>query len=70
MKKGILVFDTGNQRLDIRFLNGSFYGGLHCGEYFDVKVNGKWIPTRIEMNEDWFLVGINSSNLVGLEVRI
>ena len=46
------------------------YEGLHCGDVFDVKINGKWIPTRIEFGRDWFLVGIKTDNLVGLIVRI
>lgn len=70
MKKGILTIKSDNNRMDIRFPNGESYGGLHCGECFDVKVNGKWVPTRIEMGEDWFLVGVNITDLVGLEVRI
>ena len=56
--------------MDIRFSPNDYYGGLHCGEIFDVKINGRWVPTRIEMGEDWYLVGINADDLVGLIVRI
>ena len=48
----------------------SFYGGLHCGECFDVKVKDIWIPVRIEMGDDWYLVGLNVSRLDGLRVRM
>jgi len=70
MKQGVLVPHRGSDRLDIRFSLSEYYGGLHCGETFDVKVNGKWIPTRIEMGRDWYLVGIKTDDLVGLVVRI
>lgn len=46
---GALVFDERTDRYDIRFDLNSYYGGLHCGECFDVFVRGKWKPTRIVM---------------------
>lgn len=57
-------------RYDIRFDLESFYGGLHCGECFDVKVKNVWVPVRIEMGDDWYLVGLNVSRLDGLRVRM
>ena len=70
MKVGTLVPQRGTDRMDIRFSPRDYYGGLHCGETLDVKINGKWVPTRIEMGRDWFLVGIDVDDLVGLIVRI
>ena len=70
MKQGTLVFDMESGRYDIRFDLSSYYGGLHCGECFDVMVGGKWKPTRIEMAADWYLVGIRTDNLQGLRVRM
>ena len=58
MKQGALIFD---EQAD---------GGLHCGETFDVMVGGRWKPTRIEMAEDWYLVGVRADDLSGLRVRI
>ena len=55
---GALVFDERTDRYDIRFDLNSYYGGLHCGECFDVFVRGKWKPTRIEYGDNWYLVGI------------
>ena len=49
MKQGALIFDEQADRYDIRFDLADYYGGLHCGETFDVMVGGKWRPTRIEM---------------------
>ena len=36
----------------------------------DVNINGKWVPTRIEMGDDWYLVGVKTDSLPGLTVRI
>ena len=52
---GTLIYDPSMGRFDIRFGIESYYGGLHCGECFDVKVKDAWIPVRIEMDEDWYL---------------
>lgn len=70
MREGTLVYDSAVGRYDIRFGLESYYGGLHCGECFDVKVKEVWIPVRIEMGEDWYLVGIPRTKLSGLIVRI
>ena len=69
-REGTLFYDTETGRYDIRFDLESFYGGLHCGECFDVKVKDIWIPVRIEMGDDWYLVGLNVSRLDGLRVRM
>lgn len=70
MRTGSLFYNSNNNRMDIRFNLKEYYGGLHCGECMDVKINGKWVPTRIEMAEDWYLVGIDTDQLAGLTVRI
>ena len=70
MRIGTLVPQRGTDRMDIRFSLTSYYGGLHCGETFDVKINRKWVPTRIERGRDWFLVGVKTDDIVGLIVRI
>ena len=70
MKQGSLVYDSHAGRYDIRFDLDNYYGGLHCGECFDVMVGGRWKPTRIEMASDWYLVGIRTHDLQGLRVRM
>ena len=47
MKEGILYYDEASGRMDIQFHSGGKYGGLHCGDCFDVWVDNKWTPTRI-----------------------
>ena len=70
MKQGVLVYDERSGRMDIRFGLEEYYGGLHCGTTMDVLVQNRWIPTRIEMADDWYLVGIITNILSGLRVRI
>lgn len=67
---GSLFYDAEIGRYDIRFGIASFYGGLHCGECFDVKVKDAWVPVRIEMADDWYLVGLPAVRLDGLTVRM
>lgn len=68
---GNLFFDKGSGRYNIRFDLESFYGGLHCGECFEVLIEkDKWEPVRIEMSDDWYLAGLPSVRLDGLRVRI
>lgn len=70
-KSGILVYDFEQERYDIKFSHEEYYGGLHCGETLQVLIGTEWKPTRIEMGEDWYLVGISKSiSLQGLKVRI
>lgn len=70
VRKGNLIYDSESGRMDIRFGMEEYYGGLHCGECMDVLVDDKWVPTRIEMAKDWYLVGIHTDQLAGLTVRI
>lgn len=67
---GALVYDATIDRMDIRYGLNRYLGGLHCGEQFEVLVNGQWFPTRIEKDKDWYLVGIKTESLIGLLVRI
>lgn len=52
MRQGVLVSDSQSGRMDIRFGLEEYYGGLHCGTGMEVLIDGKWIPTRIEMGDD------------------
>lgn len=70
MKQGVLIYDQENDRMDIRFNLDDYYGGLHCGMTFEVLVGRRWVPTRIELGREWYLVGIATRSLVGLRVRI
>ena len=71
-RTGALIFDERTDRYDIRFDVSEYYGGLHCGDCFDVFVRGKWKPTRMVMNatQEWYLVCVRANDLNGLRVRI
>lgn len=69
-KKGNLIYDSKRECMDIRFDIDDYYGGLHCGECLEVLIGDKWISTRIEISNNWCLVGIQTDCLVGLTVRI
>ena len=69
-REGNLFYDKESGRYDIRFGMESYYCGLHCGECFEVKINDVWVPVRIEMDEDWYLVGLPLKRLDGLTVRM
>lgn len=70
MNQGTLFYNYASGRMDILFSNGQCYGGLHCGTTFEILVEKEWRPTRIEMSDDWYLVGVNISKLEGLKVQI
>ena len=69
-REGNLFYDKESGRYDIRFGMESYYGGLHCGECFEVQINDVWVPVLIEMDEDWYLVGLPLKRLDGLTVRM
>lgn len=57
-----LWFDTKDGRWHI----GDY--GLHCGDCFQVQVNGTWIDVRIELcssgfEDGWYLIGTPAEKL-------
>ena len=72
MRCGTLTFDPATERLDVLFNNGTSLGGLHCGDSIDVCVDGKYMMTRTEYNDDWYLCGLFESGEIpaGLKVRV
>lgn len=69
MKQGVLIYNEQSGRMDVRFSLEGYYGGLHCGTTMEVLIDGKWIPTHIEMGKEWYLVGIKTKSISGLTVR-
>ena len=70
MKQGALVYDERAGRYRVRFGLNEWSDELKCGQYLEVWVKGRWVPTRVEMGEDWLLVGVCDGDLSGLRVRI
>ena len=73
-KTGILFYDEIINRINIQFDDDTLYGGLDCGEFFEIKDSDHWIPVRIELGTNWFLVDEyeNRLNIAlhGLQIRI
>lgn len=73
MKQGTLYYDKecGRYNFDYIYEDGHKrdYEGIRCGEVFEFQLNGVWVPARVEMSEDWYLVGLPGLKLDGLEVR-
>ncbi len=70
-RAGHLFYDMTKSRYDIAYKEGGFYGGLHCGDCFTVYDGEAWVETRIELGEDWYLVGLPKLRpLSGLLVQI
>ena len=76
MKQGTLFYDKGSRRYNFHYIDEDGdkrdYGGIHCGEVFEFRLNEVWIPARVEMGMDreWYLVGLPGLKLDGLEVRV
>lgn len=73
MREGCLVWDANAERPDIRFCDGTYYGGLHCGNTLDVLIRSEWLPARVEYSwsaGSWFLDGVeNGDEMLWLTVR-
>lgn len=74
MKQGKLYYSDEMYRYSFVYLDEDGterdYEGLHCGECMEVYLNGIWVPTRIEMGDDWYLVGLPGIELSGMEIRM
>lgn len=70
MKIGALFYDAIQDRMDLRFGPHEYLGGLPGGAEFDVQENGVWMPAKLEKGHRWYLIGITTSNINGLIVRL
>ena len=75
MNYGILIWDACAGRPDIRFCDGAYFGGLHCGKTLEALIQGKWKPARIEFShskDKWYLIGPAGycDNILSLPARI
>ena len=59
--EGILGYNSATKRFG--FLVGDIWqngDGYHCGDTLEVKINGEWVKTRMEMSvsgNEWYLSG-------------
>ncbi len=68
--KGILVFCNG--RPDVALRNGNLLGGLHCGDRFLCRIDGRWKIVRLELSDEWEMIEGNQRSAVpyGAEVEL
>lgn len=72
-KEGRLGYNDSNNRYGLLIMDLWEDTGFHCGECLQVEVNGKWVDTRMEMNNalEWYLVGTPyCGNLEYVKARI
>lgn len=72
IKQGRLFYDREIGRYNFHYKDEGEeydYGGIHCGEVFEVYLNDVWVPARMEMAGDWYLIGLPGLKLDGLMVR-
>lgn len=71
--EGKLYYDKASGRYSFSYKDSDGetqdYGGIHCGEGFEVLLNDVWVPTRMEMAGEWYFVGLPGLKLDGLRVR-
>lgn len=49
-----ITYDVGEDRWMVK-LDGRKYG-LHCGEVFSISIGQHYIPCRLEMDDDWYIL--------------
>lgn len=70
MKKGILAYNTSNQRYGVVDLMDLWINeGLHCGARIEVLVEDDYVPMHLEMtiDGDWYLTDYEALNIYQLE---
>ena len=57
--EGYLGYNDMNDRYGLLVSDLWENSGFHCGDCLEVKVNGEWIETAMEMTfqKEWYLVG-------------
>lgn len=74
---GRLGYNSQNDRYGLLDCDLWVYDGFHCGECLEVKIDGKWVKTSMEMFWDenggtWYLTNTSyrGSDLEYLQARI
>ena len=59
--EGRLGYNDMNDRYGLLVSDLWEYDGFHCGDYLQVKINGEWIDTTMEMSWEnvWYLTDTN-----------
>lgn len=67
-QEGYLGYNCENDRYGFLVSDLWEIDGFHCGQSFEILIDGEWIHTRIEMDIErrWYLVG---TDLVGKDLE-
>jgi hypothetical protein len=59
-RQGYLYWNASNERVGVKYDDGTENEGLHCGTTMQAFVLDKWTDTRLEANADgdFYLVGV------------
>jgi hypothetical protein len=60
IREGRLLFDADTERWEV----WNVYNepeAVHCGESFEKKVGNEFLPCRVEMDSDWYVIFRNTS---------
>ena len=67
---GCLVYNSAEDRYQIRFGSDDYSSTFHCGEVLEIKIMNRWKSVRMEYNsKGWYLVG-HGSDITGLMARL
>jgi len=68
--EGSLLYNDYTERYDL--IGAGRLLSLHCGDCFELKKNGKYIPVRIEFGKDWYLIAGKKhiSDFKGMQARM
>lgn len=71
MTVGRLGYNVDNDRYGVLVMDLWKVEGLHCGDTFEIWLDGKWKAERIEMSDQWYLVysKLKGGKLEGKKVR-
>lgn len=60
MRHGKLFYDAEIGRYNFNYERDGEkcdYGGIHCGEVFEFKLNDVWVVSRVEYSDAWYWLG-------------
>jgi len=59
-KEGRLLYSRQKNRWDVHGVYDKPMG-LHCGECFEIQVGQSYLPCRIELDKEWFVIFTHST---------
>ena len=54
MIKRNMTYNQETERWEIHM--DGWFSGVHCGECLTLRVGDQWIPCRMELDRDWYVI--------------